>query len=135
MSAPASQRGSLSFGDKAAVLLMLWVACDAAYVAIPRELQKREAAKRERARLELAALKQALDTYYVKNGRYPADWRAVVDAGILASVPNDPWGHPYEYEFLGGAGHLASFGRDGAPGGEGADADLIADEPMESVQR
>ena len=43
-------------------------------------------------------------------------------------LPQDPWGEPYHYEMPGTnnphAYDLWSFGADGAPGGEGPDADI-----------
>jgi general secretion pathway protein G len=43
-------------------------------------------------------------------------------------VPADPWGNPYVYRSPGEANpdsyDLVSLGRDGAPGGEGEDADI-----------
>ena len=39
----------------------------------------------------------------------------------------DPWGRPYVYEQPGQNTEidLASFGRDGRPGGSGEDADIV----------
>jgi general secretion pathway protein G len=46
--------------------------------------------------------------------------------GYVERVPNDPWGHPYQYLNPGARGELDVFsmGADGAPGGEGNDADI-----------
>jgi general secretion pathway protein G len=43
-------------------------------------------------------------------------------------VPVDPWGNPYVYSNKSDAGigfSIMSYGRDGRPGGEGDDADII----------
>jgi general secretion pathway protein G len=39
----------------------------------------------------------------------------------------DPWGHPLEYRVPGSAGayDLISYGKDGKPGGDGVDADIV----------
>ncbi len=41
-------------------------------------------------------------------------------------LPLDPWGNAYRYRIPGTAGDfdLMSYGADGAPGGEGEDADV-----------
>lgn len=41
----------------------------------------------------------------------------------IQEIPKDPWGRPYM--FRAGEGLLLTLGDDGAPGGEGADADLV----------
>ena len=42
-------------------------------------------------------------------------------------VPQDPWGHPYQYAPQASSNNpftLYSYGADGKPGGEGQDADI-----------
>ena len=42
---------------------------------------------------------------------------------------NDPWGHPYIYKFPGDHGDepdIISYGADGAPGGDGINADIVS---------
>ena len=40
-------------------------------------------------------------------------------------VPNDPWGNPYVYEYVGPShAIIRTFGRDAREGGEGEDADI-----------
>jgi general secretion pathway protein G len=87
----------------------------------------------------------ALESYYIDCGRYPAVeqglealWQKptiqpVNDrwAGpyILKSVPQDPWGNPYEYTIPGKNGlpyGIRSFGADGREGGEKNDADITS---------
>ncbi|MNO08765.1 Type II secretion system protein G precursor [compost metagenome] len=50
-----------------------------------------------------------------------ANWR-----GYLDKLPNDPWGHPYQYLSPGVKGDIDvfSFGADNKPGGENGDADI-----------
>lgn len=92
---------------------------------------------------ELATTKSLLDSFELNCGRYPTtneglpalqnpphglekQWR-----GPYGSHPivNDTWGFPYEYtsenphQFK-----LISYGKDGKPGGEGDDQDLIVNE-------
>ena len=46
---------------------------------------------------------------------------------LKKNLPNDPWGHPYQYRAPGEHGEydLWSFGRDGQAGGSGEDADIV----------
>jgi len=46
--------------------------------------------------------------------------------GLLSELPTDPWGNPYEYRLPGqhGTFDIICYGRDGAPGGTGEDADI-----------
>ncbi len=45
------------------------------------------------------------------------------------NVPPDPWGNPYIYQTPGRDGTdgflVESYGADGAPGGEGVNADIV----------
>jgi len=44
-------------------------------------------------------------------------------------IPLDPWNHPYIYKFPGEHGDdpdIMSYGRDGQPGGDGFDADILS---------
>ena len=93
---------------------------------------------------QLELLGVALDSYRLDNGLYPtteqglaalrekptqgpvpANWRGPY---LRRAVPEDPWGRPYLYRSppeAGGTGYeLRTLGADGAPGGEGEDADL-----------
>ncbi len=86
-----------------------------------------EEAKRDRVRLDISAVKQGLDTYYAKKGKYPdtgMGLKALVDTQIMEKVPMDPWDHEYLYVLEGGKPVITSYGKDGTPGGEGNDADI-----------
>jgi len=93
------------------------------------------------ARAQVKALEDALDQYRLDVGRYPASQpglAALNDAPagearwqgpyLRKAVPNDPWGHPYQYRAPGEHGEydLWSFGRDGQAGGSGEDADITS---------
>jgi general secretion pathway protein G len=94
------------------------------------------------ARSQIEALDKALDSYRLDTGRYPSSEQGLaallerpadVDAArwngpyLSKKVPMDPWGHAYIYRVPGSHGDfdLLSLGKDGAPGGEGADADIV----------
>ena len=64
----------------------------------------------------------------------PADGEGSWEGAIVA-VPQDPWGNEFDYRVEPGTGHvrIVSYGRDGRPGGDGFDADIIY--PDESDRR
>jgi general secretion pathway protein G len=88
--------------------------------------------RHERALTDLATLKQALKLNYVRTGTYPPTaigLRELVSAGALEKVPVDPWGREYLYSNALGRWSLVTFGKDGVPGGEGEDADIVEFHP------
>lgn len=102
-------------------------------------------AKSTAARAQIEIFVLALDAYRLDNGRYPATeeglealrrappeghaprWRGPY---LRREVPLDPWGQPYLFRSPGvenpDSYDLLSLGRDGAPGGEGEDADVLS---------
>jgi general secretion pathway protein G len=95
------------------------------------------------ARTQIKNLEAALETYRMDNAHFPSseqglealinpppDVRNFQTGGYLRErrIPEDPWGNPYQYESPGQHNDhsfdLWSFGSDGNPGGEGADADI-----------
>lgn len=96
-----------------------------------------------KARADIAVLEQAVETYRLDNLTFPdagAGLNALVAApadlanpdryrhgGYIRRLPQDPWGHPYQYRQPGAHGgqfDIWSFGADGREGGEGNDADI-----------
>lgn len=80
----------------------------------------------ERVRLDLRSLRSAVRLHVRQYGRPPPNegWvEALVRMHALEQQPLDPWGNPYTYEVQGEHVELRSLGRDGAPGGDGADQD------------
>lgn len=93
------------------------------------------------AKAQIEAFSHALDAYRIDVGSYPetavglqalrvapADQKRWNGPYLLKDIPNDPWGHPYQYRKPGTHGEyeILSLGRDGAPGGTGDDADIVA---------
>ncbi len=91
------------------------------------------------AKAQMQALARALDHYRLDVGHYPSTEQQlnalVVKPGNEAkwngpylqnAVPRDPWGQPYVYRLPGQKGDfdLISYGKDGAPGGTGDNADI-----------
>lgn len=91
--------------------------------------------QRASAQTQMDALATALDTYRLDVGQYPRTLEGLVenDTGREVwdgpyirddAVPKDPWGNAYVYTPGDKDFDLLSQGADGAPGGEGDDADI-----------
>lgn len=93
------------------------------------------------AKAQIDALQKSLDQYRIDLGHYPsteqglqalvvkpADEPRWAGPYLSKAVPKDPWHNEYQYRAPGEHGEydLLSFGRDGRPGGEGEDADLVS---------
>lgn len=106
----------------------------------PRVLNQLGGAKSKTAGVQIADIEKALDLFKLDVGRFPtneeglnsliakpgstSNWNGPYLKG--GSVPADPWGHPYRYANPGpnGAVEILSLGADGAPGGDGENADI-----------
>lgn len=105
----------------------------------PRVLNQLGGAKAKTAAVQIADLEKSLELYKLDVGRYPTTEEGL-DALVKRSgnangwsgpylkggVPTDPWGHAYRYANPGANGgiDILSLGADGAPGGEGENADI-----------
>ena len=92
------------------------------------------------AKAQIDALEKALDQYRLDTGHYPTTELGLVAlvqrpqnepkwAGpyLRKDVPLDPWGKAYIYKMPGEKGgdfDILSYGKDGAPGGTGENADI-----------
>lgn len=101
------------------VLVILGLIAGAVVINLVSNL---DTARTDRVRMDLGAIENALKIYYAKHGRYP-DTAAGLSA-LEVSPFQDPWGNDYLYVNEAPTPLLRSLGRDGLPGGEGADADL-----------
>lgn len=111
-----------------------------AALIVPNVLDRADDARVTAARTDVNNLMQALKLYRLDNQRYPTgeqglqaliarpqtnpippNWKP-----YLEKLPNDPWGHPYQYASPGLKGEIDvfSFGADGALGGEGKNAEI-----------
>lgn len=111
-----------------------------AALVVPKVMDRPDEARAVAARQDIAALVQALKLYRLDNHAYPTTaqgLQALVSKpsldplppnwhGYLERLPQDPWGHPYQYLNPGLQGEIDvfSYGADGAPGGEGNKADI-----------
>ncbi|WP_289101507.1 type II secretion system major pseudopilin GspG [uncultured Marinobacter sp.] len=111
-------------------------------IVAPNIMGRSDQAKVTVAETQLSNIANALDLYRLDNSHYPStqqglealvskpsgspepkNWNA---DGYLKSVPEDPWGNPYQYVSPGTEGpyDLYSYGSDGNEGGEGDAADI-----------
>jgi len=93
-------------------------------------------AKVRTARSDLAKISEGVDTFKVLRGRYPSTeegMNLLIQEKILKANKDgkikDPWGNEYIYLSPGQAHadayDVKTYGADGAPGGEGENADLV----------
>lgn len=91
------------------------------------------------AQAQIGALEKALDQYRIDTGHYPSNEQGLAALNakpadeakwdgpyLKKTVPNDPWGKPYQYKMPGEHSEvdIYSFGRDGAAGGSGDNVDI-----------
>jgi general secretion pathway protein G len=111
---------------------------------VPRIMDRPEQAKVTKAKMTIESIGTALDLYKLDMGSYPtteqglqalveppesdgnsSNWRkgGYLDKG---KVPKDPWNNDYIYLCPGANGDydITSLGGDGAPGGDGTNADI-----------
>ena len=108
----------------------------------PRLFGKVDSSKVKTASTQVKMLKTALQTFRLDIGRYPSTEEGLAvlsgrpQGGELAAwagpyleeaLPVDPWGTPLQWSLREGEPRVTSLGADGAPGGAGDDADVIAD--------
>ncbi|KKO46976.1 general secretion pathway protein GspG [Arsukibacterium ikkense] len=102
----------------------------------PQMFSKVSSNKGKVAAVQMEMITTALNTYRLDVGQYPATLGELRrsthpkwDGPYLPrDVPLDPWDNPYVYAVPGTNGEpfsLMSYGRDGVPGGEGEDEDVI----------
>jgi len=122
------------------VMVVVAILAILAAVVVPRIMDEPGKARQARAQQDIRAIENALDMYRLDNFRYPSSdqgLEALVEApgsgpeppnykegGYLRSLPEDPWGNPYQYANPGEHGEIDvySLGANGRPGGEGEDA-------------
>ncbi|MBI3715707.1 MAG: type II secretion system major pseudopilin GspG [Betaproteobacteria bacterium] len=124
------------------VMIVVVILAILAAIVVPKILDRPDQARTIAAKNDIAVLQTALKLYRLDNGFYPStdqglgalvvkptttplpmNWKS---GGYIERMPNDPWGHPYQYLSPGLKGEIDifSFGADGLPGGEGNNADI-----------
>jgi general secretion pathway protein G len=111
-------------------------------LVIPRLMNKADTAKVTAARSQIEGFMTALGAYRLDTSTYPSTEQGLAALRLKPEnlplwqgpylpkdVPLDPWGHPYTYKYPGEHGDepdIMSYGADGAPGGEGINADIVS---------
>jgi general secretion pathway protein G len=134
-----SRQGGFTLLEVMVVVVILGIL---AALVVPKIISRPDEARVIAAKQDIASVMQALKLYRLDNQRYPTteqglqalvarpntgpippNWKA---GGYLERLPRDPWGNPWQYlnPGLHGEIDIFSFGADGAPGGEGNDADI-----------
>jgi len=124
------------------VMIVVVILAILAAIVVPKILDRPDQARIIAAKNDIAVLQTALKLYRLDNGFYPStdqglgalvakpttpplptNWK---NGGYIERLPNDPWGHPYQYLSPGLKGEIDIFslGADGLPGGEGNNADI-----------
>ena len=113
-----------------------------AALVVPNVIGRPDEARVAVAGADLRSVAASLEMYRLDNRTYPTTEQGLaalterpsvqpvplnwVEGGYLPTPPIDPWGNPYIYTSPAEDGPYAliSYGADGLPGGEGADADI-----------
>jgi general secretion pathway protein G len=128
LKSPVSRRDDDGFTLVELMVVIVIIGLLATIVLI-NVLPAQDKAMTTKAKADIATLEQAVEMYRLNNLNYPAsgDGLQVLATGkIVKKLPNDPWGRPYLYAAPGQHGpfDIYTFGADGAPGGEGENADI-----------
>ncbi|MBV9344332.1 MAG: type II secretion system major pseudopilin GspG [Gammaproteobacteria bacterium] len=109
---------------------------------VPTVIGKVDEARVVKAKGDIRAIETALKMFRLDNSKYPTTEQGLQSlvtqptdptikhwkpGGYLEHISKDPWGNDYQYVNPGTHGReydLYSFGADGAPGGEGINADI-----------
>ena len=109
-----------------------------AALIVPNVIGAADEARVTAARTDVTNIMGALKRYRLDNQRYPTAEQGLAalinrpSSGpqpmnwkpYLEKLPNDPWGNPYQYSLTAADPQIVSLGADGAPGGEGENADV-----------
>lgn len=136
---PAFRHNGFTLIEIMVVIVILGIL---AAMIVPKVMSRPDEARVVAARQDIASLMQALKLYRLDNKRYPTSEQALQalvtrpaqapvpdnwkGGGYIERLPLDPWGKSYQYLNPGLHGEIDvfSYGADGAPGGEGFDADI-----------
>ncbi len=139
---PASRRRLSRRAGVTLIEMLVVVTIIALFASIvgPRLFKAGDGARVTAARTQINSFMQTLLLYKNSTGVFPNAQQGLAalrvkpadqpnwDGPYLQSeVPADPWGRPYIYKFpseFGDEPEIISLGADGAPGGEGINADI-----------
>jgi general secretion pathway protein G len=125
----SNRRSGFSLAELMVVIVILGLL---ATIVVPNVLGYLAKGNATVVKSDIAQICQAIDSYTINNGGKAPDTLETLEQpdenghSYLKKIPNDPWKNPYVYEPpLGSQEYrVLSYGKDGAPGGEGDDADI-----------
>jgi general secretion pathway protein G len=113
-----------------------------AALVLPKMMHQADRGRITAAHAQINAYLTALGAYKLDTGVFPSteqglqalhqqpegveNWQGPY---VQKEIENDPWGHSYVYRFPGDHGDepdIVSLGGDGAPGGDGINADIVS---------
>jgi general secretion pathway protein G len=124
----ALQRG-MTLIEIMVVMVILGMIAGAVAVNVVKNLSD---ARVRQAQNDVRTISDCVDLYKIDKGRYPTSeegLQALVTSGKCKANMKDPWSHDYVYLSPGQAHSdsfdVKSYGADGAPGGDGENADIV----------
>ena len=136
---PPARRSAQSGFSLIEIMVLVVIIAILAALTVPRLRDRLDHARVVPACQDIAALMQALKLFKLDNGRYPSAEQglqalvkppqgsgAMPVTPYLDRLPNDPWGHPYQYQLPGTHGDIDVFslGTDSKLGGDAGNADI-----------
>ena len=139
MSRPKKKQAGVTLIEMLVVVTIIGL-----FVALvgPSLFKRADEARKTQARAQIEGFMTALGTYKLDTGSFPSTEQGLAALRLKPAdvnqwngpympkdIPKDPWGHDYIYRFPGEHGDepdLICLGRDGQPGGEGLDADIVS---------
>jgi general secretion pathway protein G len=105
-------------------------------IVAPEMFGKVGSSQRKIARTQMLQLDTSLQTFRLDVGDFPDNLEELRKSGkkgwdgpyLNRSIPLDPWGNAYVYRpqgVNGGDYYIASYGKDGQPGGEDDNEDIV----------
>ncbi|WP_309717187.1 type II secretion system major pseudopilin GspG [Armatimonas sp.] len=125
------------------MLVVVLILAILAALIVPRVVNRTSDAKRAKAASDIATLSSLLQQYRVDTDQFPTTEQGLnalrVQPGDVngwrgpytqKEISGDPWQNEYVYESPGPDGQdfiIASYGADGAPGGEADNSDITSE--------
>jgi len=126
------------------IMVVLFILAILTAIIAPRLIGRTDDARVAQAKIQIRNFETAIKLFKMDNGFYPSTEQgleALISKPATGRIPQnykeggyleqrkvspDPWGNPYVYISPGTQGEydIVSYGADGAPGGEGYDADI-----------
>ncbi len=124
-----SARAGFSLAELMVVIVILGLL---ATIVVPNVLSYLGKANTTVVKSDISQITNAIDSYMISNGGKAPESLEILEQpdenghSFLKKIPLDPWKNPYVFE--PGVGNepyrVLSYGKDGAPGGEGDAADI-----------